>query len=130
MIMLKSFCVENYRGFEHKLCFDLGTPNNYSFNSEVIENGCVTKGIIFGLNSCGKSNFGLAIFDIITHLTEKQRLPKNDYFFLNLNGRKSFAEFAVSSKIWWKPEDFTSRPKTCSLMRPIFEPNVSRDKRS
>ena len=93
MIMLKSFCVENYRGFEHKLCFDLGTPNNYSFNSEVIENGCVTKGIIFGLNSCGKSNFGLAIFDIITHLTEKQRLPKNDYFFFFLNGRKSFAEF-------------------------------------
>lgn len=92
-IMLKRFCVENYRGFEQKICFDLGTPNNYSFHPEVIENGCITKGIIFGINSCGKSNFGLAIFDIITHLTEKQKLQKNDYFYLNLNEKKPFAEF-------------------------------------
>ena len=68
-------------------------PSNYSFNSEIVENGCVTKGIIYGINSCGKSNLGLAIFDIITHLTEKQKLIQSYDFYLNMSGRKSFAEF-------------------------------------
>lgn len=65
--MLRKFSVENFKGFRDKITLDIGSPSNYSFNSEIIENGCVTKGIIYGINSCGKSNLGLAIFDIITH---------------------------------------------------------------
>jgi len=76
--MLKKFSVENFKGFRDKLVFDIGSPNNYSFNSNIIENGCVTKGIVYGINSCGKSNLGLAIFDIITHLTEKEKLLKTE----------------------------------------------------
>lgn len=91
--MLKKFSVENFKGFKDKITFDIGTPSNYSFNSEIIENGCITKGIIYGINSCGKSNLGLAIFDIITHLTEKQKLLGSYDFYLNMSGRKSFAEF-------------------------------------
>ena len=91
--MLKKFSVENFKGFQDKITFDIGSPSNYSFNSEIIENGCVTKGIIYGINGSGKSNFGLAIFDIITHLTEKQKLLPSYDFYLNMNGRKSFAEF-------------------------------------
>ena len=56
---------------------------NYNFNSELIEKGCVTKGIIYGINSCGKSNLGLAIFDLITHLTEKEKLLRSYDFYLN-----------------------------------------------
>ena len=93
MIMLKKFSVENFKGFQDKITFDIGSPSNYSFNSEIIQNGCVTKGIIYGINSCGKSNLGLAIFDIITHLTEKQKLLQSYDFYLNMSGRKSFAEF-------------------------------------
>ena len=93
VIMLKKFSVENFKGFKDKITLDIGTPSNYSFNSEIIENGCITKGIIYGINSCGKSNLGLAIFDIITHLTEKQKLLGNYDFYLNMSGRKSFAEF-------------------------------------
>lgn len=93
IIMLKKFSVENFKGFKDKITLDIGTPSNYSFNSEIIENGCITKGIIYGINSCGKSNLGLAIFDIITHLTEKQKLLGNYDFYLNMSGRKSFAEF-------------------------------------
>ena len=93
IIMLKKFSVENFKGFKDKITFDIGTPSNYSFNSEIIENGCITKGIIYGINSCGKSNLGLAIFDIITHLTEKQKLLGSYDFYLNMSGRKSFAEF-------------------------------------
>ena len=91
--MLKKFSVENFKGFQDKITLDIGSPSNYSFNSEIVENGCVTKGIIYGINSCGKSNLGLAIFDIITHLTEKQKLLQSYDFYLNMSGRKSFAEF-------------------------------------
>lgn len=96
IIMLKKFSVENFKGFRDKLVFDIGSPNNYSFNSNIIENGCVTKGIVYGINSCGKSNLGLAIFDIITHLTEKEKLLKSYELYLNMSGRKSFAEFAYT----------------------------------
>lgn len=91
--MLKKFSVENFKGFKDKITFDIGSPSNYSFNSEIIRNGCVTKGIIYGTNSCGKSNLGLAVLDIITHLTEKQKLLQSYDFYLNMSGRKSFAEF-------------------------------------
>lgn len=91
--MLKKFSVENFKGFRDKITFDIGSPSNYNFNSEIIENGCVTKGIIYGINSSGKSNLGLAIFDIITHLTEKEKLLPSYDFYLNMSGRKLFAEF-------------------------------------
>lgn len=93
IVMLKKFSVENFKGFRDKIIFDIGTPSNYSFQSEVVENGCVTKGIVYGINSCGKSNLGLAIFDIITHLTEKEKLLRSYNLYLNMSGRKSFAEF-------------------------------------
>lgn len=91
--MLKKFSVENFKGFKEKITLDIGSPNNYNFNSELIEKGCVTKGIIYGINSCGKSNLGLAIFDLITHLTEKEKPLRSYDFYLNMSGRKSFAEF-------------------------------------
>lgn len=91
--MLKKFSVENFKGFKDKITLDIGMPNNYSFNSDVIEDGCITKGIVYGINGCGKSNLGLAIFDIITHLTEKQKLLGSYDFYLNMSGRKSFAEY-------------------------------------
>ena len=89
--MLQKFSVENFKGFKEKITLDIGSPNNYNFNSELIEKGCVTKGIIYGINSCGKSNLGLAIFDLITHLTEKEKLLRSYDFYLNMSGRKSFA---------------------------------------
>ena len=91
--MLKKFSVENFKGFRDKITFDIGSPSNYGFHPEVIEGSCITKGIIYGINGCGKSNLGLAIFDVITHLTDKQKLLQSYDFYLNMSGRKSFAEF-------------------------------------
>ncbi len=91
--MLKKFSVENFRGFSNKITFDIGSPCNYSFRPEVIQNGCITKGIIYGINGSGKSNLGVAIFDIITHLTDKNKLRQGLSNYLNLDSRKPFAEF-------------------------------------
>ena len=63
IIMLKKFSVENFKGFKDKITLDIGSPSNYGFHPEIIEGNCITKGIIYGINGCGKSNLGLAIFD-------------------------------------------------------------------
>lgn len=94
--MLKKFSVENFKGFKDKITFDIGSPSNYNFNSEIINNNCITKGIIYGINNCGKSNLGLAILDIIIHLTEKQKILSIYEPYLHLSGGKSYAEFEYS----------------------------------
>ena len=72
--MLKRFEVENFKGFKDRLVFDL-QAREYEFNKNLISNGIVNKGIIYGKNGIGKSNLGIALFDIVLHLTDKERLP-------------------------------------------------------
>ena len=67
-MMLAKFSVKNYRGFSERIEWDLSTPNNYEFNTEVIKDGIIKNGIIYGPNGSGKTNFGLALFDIVTIL--------------------------------------------------------------
>lgn len=71
--MLKRFEVENFKNFKDKLVFDLSETKNYEFNPECVQNGLVSKAIIYGVNGCGKSNLGLAIFDLVAHLTDKTK---------------------------------------------------------
>lgn len=42
------------------------------------KNDIIKNGIIYGPNGCGKTNFGLAIFDIENHLSQKWKKP--DYY--------------------------------------------------
>lgn len=76
--MLIKFAVSNYRGFSDKITWDLSHPNRYDFNDHVIKDGTIKNGIIYGPNGSGKSNFGLAIFDLVNHLTQKWKKP--DYY--------------------------------------------------
>ena len=78
--MLIKFAVKNFRGFADRIEWDLSRPSNYSFNTYAIKNGIVKNGIIYGPNGAGKSNFGMALFDILFHLTQKYR---NDKYFQN-----------------------------------------------
>jgi len=71
--MLTKFAVKNYRGFKDRIEWDLSSPSNYSFNIDAIKDGIVKNGIIYGPNGSGKSNLSLALFDIILHLTQKQK---------------------------------------------------------
>jgi AAA15 family ATPase/GTPase len=76
--MLIKFAVTNFRGFEKRIEWDLSKHNNYEFNTYAIRNGIVKNGIIYGPNGSGKTNFGLAIFDIEYHISQKWK--KQDYF--------------------------------------------------
>ncbi len=76
--MLTKFAVKNYRGFSDQIEWDLSNPSNYSFNTHAVKNGIVKNGVIYGRNGSGKSNFGLAIFDIANHLSHKFKKP--DYY--------------------------------------------------
>lgn len=73
--MLAKFSVKNYRGFAKKIEWDLSKPSNYEFNQFAIKDGIIKNGIIYGPNGSGKTNFGLAIFDIVNHLSQKWKRP-------------------------------------------------------
>ena len=70
--MIRRFEVENFKGFSKRLVWDL-SGRDYSFNKILTQNGIVNKAIIYGKNGSGKSNLGLALFDITYHLTDKAR---------------------------------------------------------
>lgn len=80
-IMIKKFSVTNFKGFKEKIVLDLSKTRDYSFNTNLIENDVVKKGIIYGKNGSGKSNLGFAIYDLTVHLTDKQR--PNPLWYLN-----------------------------------------------
>lgn len=91
--MLKRFEVENYKGFKDRLIFDL-TARDYEFNKNLVSNGIVNKGIIYGKNGTGKSSLGIALFDIIIHLTDKENIrPQYLISYINAETGNRLAEF-------------------------------------
>lgn len=93
--MLKKFKVKGFTSFKEELIFDLSSPNAYAFLSECIKEGVVRSVVIHGKNGVGKSNLGLAIFDIFAHLTDF-KIDENLYrTYLNadLLDDKGIAEF-------------------------------------
>lgn len=90
--MLKRFEVTNYRGFKDKIVFDLAAKD-YEFNKELVKDSLVNKAILYGKNGVGKSNLGLALFDLISHLTDTSvgKLSAGNY--LNAEGENEPAVF-------------------------------------
>ena len=89
--MLKRFEVENFKGFKDRLVFNLES-REYEFNKNLIVNNIVNKAIVYGKNGIGKSNLGIALFDIVLHLTDKERMPiKYLTNYLNLDSSKALA---------------------------------------
>ena len=70
--MLKLFQVTGFKNFEEKLTIDFSDVHDYKFNTQCVKDNLLTKTIVYGKNSIGKSNLGLAIFDIVSHLTDKK----------------------------------------------------------
>ena len=82
--MLKLFEVSGFKKFKDKISLDFSDVRDYKFNSSCITENTVAKMIIYGKNSVGKSNFGLAVFDIVSHLSSKNITPGLYDYYLNV----------------------------------------------
>ena len=98
--MLVKFQVKNFKKFKDEIIFDLSNTRNYSFNEEVIKDKILNKALIYGSNGSGKSNLGFAIFDIIFHTTDNEKIKKFYENYLYGNGIiEKKAEFIYTFKI-------------------------------
>ena len=93
--MLKKFSVENFRGFKNKIEIDF-SAKDYEFNKELINNKIVSKILLYGKNGVGKSSLGIALFDIIFHLTDKEK--RIDYYlnYRNLDSSSELVKFSYT----------------------------------
>lgn len=100
--MLRKFKVSNFKCFENDFELDFTQTRGYEFNTECVKDSTVNNAIIYGHNGVGKSNLTLAIFDIIEHLTDKEKNPKLYVNYLNANSTSKYAlfryEFLIDSK--------------------------------
>jgi len=96
--MLKKIEITNFKNFNEKFTFDLSNTNGFTFNKEAIKNGIVNTGIVYGHNGCGKSNLGLAIFDLISHLTDKKFVSAKYNNYLNADNLSNESVFKFTFK--------------------------------
>ena len=91
--MLKRFEVQNFKNFKDKFVLDLSETKSYEFNPECVQNGLVNKALIYGVNASGKSNLGLAIYDLTYHLKEAGHMHKWYENYLNADSQEEVAQF-------------------------------------
>jgi AAA15 family ATPase/GTPase len=85
--MLTEFHVMNFKNFKDNLIFKLNQVKNYEFSMEAIKDGVVKTSLVYGMNGSGKSNLGLALFDITLHLTDKEKNLDDYRLYLNLESK-------------------------------------------
>jgi AAA15 family ATPase/GTPase len=90
--------ITNFKSFNDNFIFDLSETSSFNFNPECIKNKIVNKAIIYGQNGCGKSNLGFAIFDLISHLTDKETEPTYYKNYLNADSNEKVATFKFTFK--------------------------------
>lgn len=91
--MLKLFEVTGFKNFENTIKLDFSDVRDYKFNNSCITNSLLGNIIVYGKNSVGKSNLGLALFDIVSHLTTNNVTPGLYDYYLNVNSKAGYAEF-------------------------------------
>lgn len=91
--MLKQFTVRNYKGFKEPIVIDFSRFREYQFNKHVVQKNLISKGVIYGKNGTGKTNLGLALFDITIHLVDKQQSTYEFTNYLNAGSIESHASF-------------------------------------
>jgi AAA15 family ATPase/GTPase len=91
--MLKLFEVTGFKNFENTVRLDFSDVRDYNFNDACVSNGLLQKMIVYGKNSVGKSNLGLALFDIVSHLTSNNVGLELYNYYLNVQNKTGYAEF-------------------------------------
>jgi AAA15 family ATPase/GTPase len=93
--MLSKIEIENFKCFNKNFIFDLSKTNSFNFNKECVKNGTVNKALIYGYNSVGKSNLALAIFDIVSHISDKKFALEKYNNYLNADNGTDMAKFKL-----------------------------------
>ncbi len=115
--MLKLFEVTGFKNFKDTFRIDFSDVRDYKFNENCIENNLLSKVIIYGKNSVGKTNFGFAMFDILSHFTNRNY---NIYeYFLNSDNNLGYAEFHYKFKFNSDEIDYIYRKK--STLNLVYE---------
>ncbi len=93
--MLRRFAVENFKNFKNRTEIDFTAVRNYSFNPQYVRGDILNKVILLGKNGTGKTNLGLAIFDIVMTLTDNTvgAIQADPGSYLNGDSRKKYAQF-------------------------------------
>lgn len=107
--MLKLFEVMGFKNFKDRITLDFSDVRNYKFNPACITNHLIGKMIVYGKNSIGKSNLGLAIFDIVSHLSSKNVTPNLYDYYLNVEAPTDYAEFHYIFVFGENTTDYTYR---------------------
>lgn len=91
--MLAEFRVKNYKNFRDELRFSLESSKNYEFNQRAVQKGIIKDSVIVGHNASGKTNLGLAMMDIVNHLTDRKWMDRSGSFYYNLYSRDNIVSF-------------------------------------
>ena len=67
---ISRFTVKGFRNFRNPITIDFTDVRDYRFNQECIDDGIIMKMGIYGPNGSGKSNLGIALFNIVSYLTD------------------------------------------------------------
>jgi Cdc6-like AAA superfamily ATPase len=91
--MLKKFEVRNFKQFSH-ISIDFSKTKDYQFSRQCLKEDMVKNALIYGANASGKSNFGLALFDIVQHLTDKNKNAHMYGYYVNADNPTEPVEFS------------------------------------
>ena len=91
--MLKRFEVQGFKSFLHPVTIDFSDVRDYQFNNTCVKDGLLNKIIVYGRNSVGKTNLGLALFDIVSTLTSNNVTPGLYNYYLNADSTTDYAQF-------------------------------------
>lgn len=124
--MLKKFTVKGFKQFEN-LVFDFATVHDYDFSKQCLANSkyqrLLKTLLIYGASASGKTNLGLAIFDIVQHLFDKASIPEAYAFYLNADSPEAPAEF--SYEFLFGQKNVTYRYKKVSAKKLVAEELLS-----
>lgn len=90
--MLKYFSVKNFKQFKN-VEIDFSDVRDYKFSEKCIKNKLIKNAVIYGKNASGKTNFGIAVIDIINHLVDKEKNLSFYDYYLNADNNQEPAEF-------------------------------------
>lgn len=127
--MLISFKVKNFRSFKDEIKLDFTQKHDYKFNDLCVKDGLLSKCIIYGPNASGKSNLGLALFDIVPLLTDKhiEDILMDGMSYINADGKNDYAEFEYCFK--YKEDIITYSYKKYSPTVLLYEELYVNDKK-